>query len=103
MSDDDNFEVDGRLTPEQEARVALLAAAELERIDKCLLSLVTDRWQKVARIVGAAMAVLDQEFPDGFYSQRIRHLVKSGIIEAAGNVDRMRYSEVRLVCTNRDQ
>jgi Protein of unknown function len=45
------------------------------------------------------MAVLGHEFPgipDVFYSLRIKHLVESGAIEAAGNLDRMRYSEIRI-------
>jgi hypothetical protein len=34
--------------------------------------------------------------PDLFYSTRIKHLAQAGAIEAAGNLSRMRYSEIRL-------
>jgi hypothetical protein len=34
--------------------------------------------------------------PDVFYALRIKHLAESGAIEAAGNLNRMRYSEIRL-------
>ncbi|WP_425530461.1 DUF3658 domain-containing protein [Xanthomonas oryzae] len=34
--------------------------------------------------------------PDIFYAQRIRHLVSAGHLEASGNLNRMRFSEVRL-------
>jgi len=33
--------------------------------------------------------------PDVFYSGRIKHLAAVGLIEAAGNLNRMRHSEVR--------
>jgi len=45
------------------------------------------------------MLALSREFPhmpDGFYSTRIKHLAESGAIEAAGNLNRMRFSEIRL-------
>ncbi len=34
--------------------------------------------------------------PDIYYSERIRKLVEKGVLEAAGNLHYMRYSEVRL-------
>jgi hypothetical protein len=43
------------------------------------------------------MQALNHQFPgipDVFYSLRIKHLVKSGTLEAAGNLNRMRFSEV---------
>ena len=90
---------DGALTFEQKARAARLTANQLERIDQCLLSQASRNWQKVARIIGQTMMVVGSEFPglpDVFYSSRIKHLVKSGVLEAVGNLDRMRFSEVRL-------
>jgi hypothetical protein len=42
---------------------------------------------------------LQKEFPDipdAFYLLRIKHFAESGLIESAGNLNRMRYSEVRL-------
>jgi hypothetical protein len=45
------------------------------------------------------MEVLGERFPkipDAFYSRRIKHLVEQGAIGAFGNLDRMRYSEIRL-------
>ena len=77
----------------------MLTAAELERIDKHLLSEASHSWRKVARVVGRTMDALHDEFPgipDVFYSHRIKHLVKSAALEAAGNLDRMRFCEVRL-------
>lgn len=90
---------DSPLTPQQEALVRLLTAADLQRIDECLLSHTSDRWRKVARVVASTMASLAGHFPDVpdvFYSRRIKHLVASGALEAVGNLDRMRFSEVRI-------
>jgi hypothetical protein len=44
------------------------------------------------------MLEINREFslPDVFYGLRIKHLAKSGVIEAAGNLNRMRFSEIRL-------
>ena len=87
------------MTPEGEARARLLTANELKRIDECLLSHVPQEWRKVAYVIGRTMMDLGDEFPDlpdVFYATRIKHLAKLGAIEAAGNLDRMRYSEIRL-------
>lgn len=99
MSDPDDLKPDRPLSPEAEARASQLTAADLQRIDECLLSHMSHRWQKVARIIGLTMTVLYCDFPglpDVFYGLRIKHLAESGAIEAAGNLNRMRYSEVRL-------
>jgi uncharacterized protein DUF3658 len=71
----------------------------LHRIDECLLSHGSREWQKVARVIGSVMAVLGPQFPNAphvFYAQRIKHLAEIGAIEAAGDLNRIRYSEVRI-------
>ena len=98
MSEFDETEPDGPLTPEEEARARLLTAADLQRIDETLLSYTSHQWRKVAYVIARAMEVLHREcswIPDRFYSLRIKHLVESGVIEAAGNLNRMRFSEIR--------
>ena len=37
-----------------------------------------------------------ESIPDVFYSQRVKALVENGLLESQGNLDFMRYSEVRL-------
>ena len=97
MSDPDR-ELDGPMDPEDEVRTRLLTEAELRVIDECILSNITDRFHKTARVVALTMRAMNNRFnlPDVFYSGRIKLLAQSGVIEAAGNLDRMRYSEVRL-------
>ena len=93
---------DGPLTPEAEAQARLPTAVDLQRIDECLLSHVSHQWTKVARVIGQTMLVLSRELPgipDGFYSLHIKHLAESGAIEAAGKLNRIRYSEIRIAGT----
>lgn len=95
----DDLRSDGPLTPEQEAQVALLTDSELAEIDEMLMSKACSRWRKVAYLVGSAMADLPERvpgIPDVFYAQRIRRLVDKRLLESAGSLEYMRYSEVRL-------
>ena len=97
----DEFEPDGPLTPEQEAVVEKLSPEDLAKIDEGLLSNCCDRWRKVAMVVGTTMTsdgpYRYEDVPDVFYSQRVKALVEMGLLESQGNLDFMRYSEVRLV------
>jgi hypothetical protein len=99
MSDFDDKKPDGPLTPEAEAKARLLTPAQLQRIDECLLSHVSQQFRKVAYVIGQTMKEIYNEFPgipDLFYGIRIKHLAESGAIESAGNLGRMRFSEIRL-------
>ena len=99
MTDLDDAKPDRPLTPEEESRARLLTAADFRRIDECLLSHTSHQWYKVARVIGRTMMDLSRQFPDlpdVFYSLRIKHLAESGVIEAAGNLNRMRNSEIRI-------
>jgi hypothetical protein len=105
MMDDEDKLPDHPLSAEQEARSSLLTTADLERIDNYLLSEASHSWRKVARVVAGTMGALGDDFPgipDVFYAGRIKHLVSSGALESAGNLHRMRYSEVRLPAPRTD-
>ncbi len=76
-----------------------LKPADLERIDACLISYISDQYRKVALVIGQAMLELDGEYPalpDMLYASRIKHLAATGVIESVGNLKRIRFSEVRL-------
>lgn len=84
---------------EQSQVAASLSPELIERIDARLLSLVIGRNRKVARVVGAVMsdkALRVPGLPDLFYRDRVKLLVEKGLVVAEGNLDYMRYSEVRL-------
>jgi Protein of unknown function len=76
--------------------------ASASDIDRMLLSFCEKRWLKVARIIGKTMEVLERrgvEMDGGVADQmdaRMAALVGSGQLEAAGNIKKWRYSEVRL-------
>ena len=66
-------------------------------IDAAILSVASDRWQKVAMIT--ARVAPPDESSDGDYHQvaeRIITLVDNGQLESDGDLTRWRHSEVRL-------
>ena len=75
---------------------------ESSDLDQLILSFCIDRWRKVARIAGATLQTLEERgvVVDGTVAEqidaRLAHLVGSGQLEAAGNIKRWRFSEVRL-------
>jgi hypothetical protein len=87
------------LTDEHRASIALLTDSDIVAIDSALLGKCDRHWRKVAYVVGSAMQ--DQTdraagVPDVFYAQRVRCLVQQKLLESAGNLAYMRYSEVRV-------
>lgn len=87
------------LTDQHRALIALLSESDLSAIDAALLSRCDHHFRKVAYVVGTAMShppCRVAGIPDVFYSQRVRHLVAQGLLESAGNLAYMRYSEVRV-------
>lgn len=94
---------DPPLSPEEQARVATLTKADIEAIDQALLSNATNRWRKVAMVVGLTMSNYPNPrpgIPDLFYAERVRQLVARGRLESQGNLSYMRFSEVRLSASN---
>lgn len=90
---------DPELSPEEAAVAAALSPDFIARIDAELLSHARPTNRKVAIIVGLAMgnsAVRVPGLPDLYYAKRVRALVERGALIGEGNLDYMRYSEVRL-------
>lgn len=91
---------DRELTQEELKLVATLSDAQLAEIDEMLLSHVHPKYsRKVAYLVGATMSDLPNRvkgIPDVFYSKRVARLVELGKLVADGNLNYMRYSEVRF-------
>ena len=91
--------IDPDLTPEQKELVKSLSNEQLNEIDQALLSNACKYFRKVARVVGTTMNQLPNRIegiPDIFYAQRIKHLVSQGKLESEGNLNAMRFSEVRI-------
>ena len=92
-------EPDPELTEKQAGLVKLLSEKEIQEIDDFILSVVTSNFQKVAKIVGLTMIKSPFRIvgiPDIFYAQRVRKLVNDERLVSVGNLEYMRYSEVKL-------
>lgn len=95
-----DVEPDPPLTAEQLKIVEALTDEQIAEIDNALLANCIQQWRKVAAVVGFTMTdqLMDtfEGVPDIYFAERVRRLVKKGTLEAAGNLNYMRYSEVRL-------
>ena len=90
---------DTLLDHEAQLVTSKLSPDQVSFIDQALLAECAQSWRKVARVVGSAMGALGAELegvPDGYFAQRVIALVEAGLLESQGNLQYMRYSEVRL-------
>lgn len=98
-SEETNLEPEDLLSSEEESRTSRLSAEDLARIDASLLSHARPQSRKLAMIVALAMGDCGEDIsnvPDAFYSRRAARLVSEGKLVASGDLQRMRYCEVRL-------
>jgi Protein of unknown function len=70
------------------------------RIDDAILSVVGERWKKVAMVIAKVSRAMSAELPIGnegheMIADRIEVLVRAGRLEAQGNTKNWRFSEVR--------
>ena len=87
------------MTEEEIAAVATLRAADCEIIDAAILAHSASHWLKVARVMIHAENELIGRFPAisrRFYAERLKHLVQAGLLESQGNLNHLRFSEVRI-------
>lgn len=87
------------MTADQQDTADALSIAELKAIDLAILTEAGPRWSKVARIVGNLMSgwpEFSKNIPAQLYVQRIERLAGRGELDSAGDIRRIRYSEVRL-------
>jgi hypothetical protein len=94
-----DLQPDPPLSQEQTAVAASLSAELIGKIDAALLGHANKRNRKVAMLVGLTMmdnTLRAPGLPDLYYAQRVKELVRKGLLVAEGNLDYMRYSEVRL-------
>lgn len=94
-SDDDLSAV---LEDDELEAIAALTDADKAAIDAAILSQLNDRWQKTAMVVARAMYAYPGKYdavPYVFYGQRVLALAQDSVIEAHGNLRRLRFSEVR--------
>lgn len=90
---------DTHLCPAEQEIAGGLLLPELALIDRVLVANATTSWLSVARIVGATLIELKDQFPGistGFYAQRVAVLVERGALLGQGNFEFIRSSKVRL-------
>jgi hypothetical protein len=92
-------------SPEEQERLDHLSEEQIQIIDDALMANVSSQWRKMARVIGSAMETnsdLIQNVPDVIYAHRLRLLVDEGKLESQGNLDYMRFGEVRLPTIQRE-
>jgi hypothetical protein len=92
-------EANRSLTPAENSAVVKLSDADLQVIDDAILTNCAQKWLKVARVVTLTEDALKGRYPDLsyiFYSQRLIHLAAEGHLESQGNLEHIRFSEVRI-------
>ena len=70
-----------------------------KEIDHIILSQITNRWQKVAKIVGSILCektIYNMNVNDIYISERVNLLISDGKLKSQGSLDNMRNCEVRL-------
>jgi hypothetical protein len=90
---------DPPMTAQQQSVADSLSPDFVARVDAALVSNARSTNRKVAMIVGITMgepSLRVPGLPDLYYAQRVKALVVKGLLVADGNLDYMRYSEVRL-------
>jgi len=94
------LEPDPPLSEAEQALVRSLSEETIAMIDTLLISEVNAQWRKVARVVARTIEALEHRLPalpDVYFANRVRHLVERNMLQAQGDLSRMRYSEVMLI------
>jgi hypothetical protein len=84
---------------EEQAFALELGAEGLSKIDKTIISSARANWLKVARIIGDAIEAGGFDYSDAIvdlHARRVMEIVASGALESQGNLERPRFSEVRI-------
>jgi Protein of unknown function/Fumarate reductase flavoprotein C-term len=91
------------LSDKERATLAKLTEADWVIIDTAILASASDRWRKVAMVVGRIAKDLQEKYPDlsySFYAERISQLVDAGRLDSQGDLSYIRFSEIRLLNSN---
>ena len=87
------------LSAAEQSVVKKLRDADLQVIDAAILANCSNDWLKVARVMAFTEKALNNRYPAlsyVFYAQRLIHLAEEGRLEPQGDLQYMRFSEVRI-------
>ncbi len=88
-----------KMTNEQKEFINHISKEKLQEIDNTILSLVKDDYVKVARVIADIYSNRDMHIDgvnDILYLERIKLMVKKGLLEAQGDLNSIRFSEIKL-------
>ncbi|MBV8617533.1 MAG: hypothetical protein JOY84_01630 [Curvibacter sp.] len=92
-------EDDGDPTHEESEQIRRATQSDAKMVDELILQSCTNRWRKVAMIVGLVANAFEKKFPHLpaiYLPIRIIEMERSGVLEVAGDAMDIRFSEVRL-------
>jgi hypothetical protein len=72
----------------------------IKELDTLILANTTNQWRKVAMVVATVLIEGNEKFSelDGLtVAVRIKYLVEEGYIESQGDLNEIRYSEIRRI------
>lgn len=95
----DETSLDPRMDAASQAFADALSTDDIALIDRKLLSHSVAHWRKSARVAASCLMELPEELkaihPD-FLSGRIKHLIDEGRLIHQGDLNRLRFCEIRL-------
>jgi hypothetical protein len=97
---DDDSDAPYQPTEEEVAQMRAATALEGQAVDAMILRECSNRWQKVAKIVGDLLDEFDSTYghlPLAYLQARMQKLEDLGKVEIAGDLWAARFSEIRLV------
>lgn len=97
---DNEDDLSGPMDEEDIAAIAALSHSDVAAIDHAILSHLSVHWKKTAFVVAQAMYSYPDkydEIPDVFYGIRVVALSVEGLLEARGDLQDMRFSEIREI------
>jgi len=86
-------------TDEEVAQMVASSPDERAAVQEMVLRECSDRWQKVARLVGNLLDEFSRRYPHlpfAYLQATMQRLEDDGEVELAGDVWAMRHSEIRL-------
>ena len=89
-----------KMSEGERMKVEALSEQQILEIDDCLLKHIKPFWRKLAMVIGLAMSEMkdlhDLNIVYIYYYNRLLKLIKENNLETQGNIDFIRWSEIRL-------
>ena len=90
--------IDSVITEQDINYLKSLSVEALSAIDSVICSHTTGHWKKIAMVISKSYRELEGKDPKLTYEQllsRLHHLINSGKLSSQGNINVMRFSEVK--------